>query len=68
VHRKTFVERDGWMQPAPSPRFSRTVEEIQGPPPLAGADTEKVLIDNGYSQAEVDALLANNAVAVTAES
>jgi len=68
VHRKTFVERDGWMQPAPSPRFSRTVQEIQGPPPLAGADTEKVLLDSGYSQAEVDTLLANNAVAASAES
>lgn len=67
VHRKTFVERDGWMQPAPSPRFSRTVQEIQGPPPLLGADTEKVLLDNGYSQAEIDRLLANNAVAGTAE-
>ncbi len=67
VHRSTFVELDGWMQPAPSPRFSRTVEEIQGPPPLAGADTEKVLLDNGYSQTEVDTLLANNAVAATTE-
>ena len=67
VHRSTFVELDGWMQPAPSPRFSRTVQEIQGPPPLAGADTEKVLLDNGYSQAEVNTLLANNAVAATAE-
>ena len=68
VHRKTFVELDGWMQPAPSPRFSRTVQEIQGPPPLLGADTEKVLLDNGYSQAEVATLLANNAVAASAES
>ena len=67
VHRKAFVELDGWMQPAPSPRFSRTIQEIQGPPPLAGADTERVLLGNGYSQAEVDTLLANNAVAATTD-
>ena len=32
VARKTFVEVDGVTQPAPAPRFSRTVPEVQGPP------------------------------------
>src|SRR6201999_482880 len=30
--RGTFVEIDGVVQPAPAPRFSRTVAEVQGPP------------------------------------
>ena len=30
--RGTFVEHDGVMQPAPAPRFSRTVPEIADPP------------------------------------
>jgi alpha-methylacyl-CoA racemase len=30
--RKTFIERDGVVQPAPAPRFSRTVPEIVEPP------------------------------------
>src|SRR5690606_15569587 len=34
--RGTFVERDGFLQPAPAPRFSRTPGAIQGPPPASG--------------------------------
>jgi alpha-methylacyl-CoA racemase len=30
--RETFLERDGVVQPAPAPRFSRTVPEIADPP------------------------------------
>jgi alpha-methylacyl-CoA racemase len=30
--RQTFIERDGVVQPAPAPRFSRTVPEIVDPP------------------------------------
>jgi len=67
VHRSTFVELDGWMQPAPSPRFSRTVQEIQGPPPLIGENTEQVLRETGYSDVEIETLLDNNAVASAVE-
>ena len=67
VHRSTFVELDGWMQPAPSPRFSRTIQEIQGPPPFIGENTEQVLRETGYSEAEIEALLANKAVAGAVE-
>ena len=63
VHRKAFVEIDGWQQPAPAPRFSRTVQEVQGPPPALGADTRDVLAQTGYSPAEIDTLLSRNAVA-----
>jgi alpha-methylacyl-CoA racemase len=43
VHRKTFVEQDGVRQPAPAPRFSRTVPEIAGPPSFPGEHTADVL-------------------------
>lgn len=43
VARETFVRRDGILQPAPSPRFSRTPGAIRGGPPLPGEHTEAVL-------------------------
>ena len=54
--RGTFVERDGVLQPAPAPRFSRTVPEMGAAPRPAGADTEAVLADFGFSQAEIGGL------------
>lgn len=51
VARKTFVEVGGVTQPAPAPRFSRTVPEIQGPP--VGADSPATLRAWGFSEAEV---------------
>ena len=47
-HRETFVERDGVVQPAPAPRFSRTPGEIQRPPSHAGQHTDEVLADWGF--------------------
>jgi alpha-methylacyl-CoA racemase len=54
--RGTFVTRDGVLQPAPTPRFSRTVPEMGTPPRPVGADTDAVLADFGFSAAEVSAL------------
>jgi alpha-methylacyl-CoA racemase len=54
--RGTFVERGGYRQPAPAPRFDRTPGEIAGDAPAAGADTAAVLAEAGYSDAEVAAL------------
>ena len=55
-HRKTFIENDGVLQPAPAPRFSRTAPEIKGPPPKPGQDTEKILTDFGFSDPEIASL------------
>jgi alpha-methylacyl-CoA racemase len=59
--RATFSRRDGVLQPAPAPRFSRTVPEMGAPPRQAGADTDAVLGDFGFSAAEI-AKLKNDGV------
>ena len=43
LHRKTFVERQGLVQPAPAPRFSRTAPELDRPPSHPGQHTQEVL-------------------------
>jgi len=59
VERKTFINVNGHMQPAPAPRFSRTTPEISRPSAHAGQHTAEVLRDWGV--ANVDALLASGA-------
>ncbi|MDD9939701.1 MAG: CaiB/BaiF CoA-transferase family protein, partial [Myxococcales bacterium] len=54
--RGTFAEREGIRQPAPAPRFSRTVPELPASPPHPGQDTGAVLRAWGFSEAELDAL------------
>jgi alpha-methylacyl-CoA racemase len=63
VARRTFVEVDGVVQPAPAPRFNRTPAELSRPPAAAGQHTTEVLLDWGFSRAEVDSLLSAGAVA-----
>jgi alpha-methylacyl-CoA racemase len=60
--RKTFVENDGVLQPAPAPRFSRTQPEIKSPPPTPGQDTENVLADFGFTTREIESLKASEAI------
>jgi len=43
--RQTLVERDGVVQPAPAPRFSRTTTSLAEPAHAPGADTEAVFAD-----------------------
>jgi len=45
--RNTFVTLSGKVQPAPSPRFSRTEPVIQRPPPQPGQHTDEALADWG---------------------
>ncbi len=58
--RETFVEIDGIVQPAPAPRFSRTVPQVQGPP--QGADNETALRVWGFSADEIETLSASGAI------
>jgi alpha-methylacyl-CoA racemase len=62
--RKTFVTIDGLIQPAPAPRFSRTVPEINCGPHSPGQDTVSVLADCGFGADEIAALQGKGVVAV----
>jgi len=61
--RRTFVENAGTTQPAPAPRFSRTVSTITMPPGGPGAHTRDAL--TAWGVADVDALI-DSGVAVQA--
>ena len=61
--RETFVEVDGVVQPAPAPRFSRTVPAIQRPPARRGEHTDEALADWGFSADEIARLHAAGVVA-----
>ena len=63
VARKSFVEVDGMVQPAPTPKFSRTEVEVSGPMQKPGMNTKDTLLDCGFSEAEIAALLESKAVA-----
>lgn len=60
--RETFVTLDGVVQPAPAPRFSATPGKIQGPPPKIGGHNEAALADWGFSEADIGALKAVEAI------
>jgi alpha-methylacyl-CoA racemase len=63
LHRGTFIERDGVVQPAPAPRFSGTPVEVQRPPSHAGQHTDDVLTDWGISVDQVEKLRQAGAIA-----
>lgn len=52
--RGTFTEVDGVVQPAPTPRFSRTTAEINRGPRAPGEDTAAVLSDWGIEQPQTE--------------
>jgi alpha-methylacyl-CoA racemase len=53
VARQTFIEVDGVPQPAPAPRFSRTVPAAPRSPALPGDHTGAVLAGLGFDDATV---------------
>jgi len=54
--RSTFVEVEGDVEPAPAPRFSRTVPEIRESHPLLDADGEAMLDRWGVASDRIQAL------------
>jgi len=54
--RNTFVEVDGVVQPAPSPRFSRTEAAVSHGARQPGEDSAAVLEVAGYSASEISEL------------
>lgn len=63
--RRSFVEVGGALQPAPTPRFSRTAPPDPEPVKPNGTDTRAVLVDFGFAEPDIDALLANGAASQT---
>jgi alpha-methylacyl-CoA racemase len=61
TEREVFVERGGHPQPAPAPRFSRSVPQVGGSPALPGEHTHEVLTDLGFG--DIDELLATGVIA-----
>ena len=51
--RRTFVDPGGVVQPAPSPRFSRTSPSLERLPAHAGQHTDEVLADFGFGAEEI---------------
>jgi alpha-methylacyl-CoA racemase len=60
--RGSFVRRDGLLQPAPTPRFSRTPAELSHRPPLPGEHTAEALGDWGFASDRIEQLLADGAI------
>jgi len=60
--RRSFLDLDGALQPAPAPRFSRTVPSIPGPPALPGDHTLAVLAELGLDDDAVRNLVAADVV------
>jgi alpha-methylacyl-CoA racemase len=50
--RQTYLTRDGVVQPAPSPRFSRTPGQLTNPAPAPGQDTIEALTRWGLPDAQ----------------
>jgi alpha-methylacyl-CoA racemase len=65
VARGTFIENNGSLQPAPAPRFSRTREQIQGPPVKAGANSSEILQEWGFDTDEIEKLRDLGIIACT---
>lgn len=62
VARKTYVEVDGMVQPAPAPRFSRTPSEVRHGGHDPGEDTDAVLSAMGFGAQELASLRDSGAI------
>jgi alpha-methylacyl-CoA racemase len=62
IHRGTFVEVDGVIQPGPAPRFSRTPGSVSRPPAVAGQNTDEALAAWGVDAGRVATLRQAGAI------
>jgi len=51
--RGSFIEINNVLQPAPAPRFSKSVVETPRPPQPAGSDAQHVLKDFGFTEEKI---------------
>jgi len=62
IERETFIRVDGVLQPAPAPRFSRSVPTTPTAPRPSGADSEAILADWGIEIERIEALKAQRII------
>ena len=62
VERGTFVEVEGFTQPAPAPRLSRTPASLGTPPAHPGQHSRDILRDWGIASDRAEALIADGVV------
>lgn len=62
VHRDAFVTVDGVVQPAPTPRFSRTPGAVAGPAARVGEHSDEVLAELGLSAEHIAGLRGVGAI------
>ena len=62
VARKTYLEVDGVVQPAPAPRFSRTPGAVAHGAHGLGEDTDAVLSAMGFAEQDIASLRANGTI------
>lgn len=60
--RHVLVDHHGLRQPAPAPRFDRTVPTLSRPPVAPGADTDEVLAEAGLDEQMITHLRAAGVV------
>jgi len=63
VARGSYIEIDGVPQPVPAPRFGRSPATVPVPQPQPGAHTRDVLAAAGITDAELERLVAEGAIA-----
>lgn len=54
--RESYLNIDGVVQPAPAPKFSRSNIDVPRAPSPSGGDTNTVLAELGYGEADIAAL------------
>lgn len=65
--RGTFCQIDGVKQPAPAPRFSRTLPGLPTKPEIPGAGGRAALLEWGYDESMIEGLAAAGAIKLREE-
>ena len=60
--RQAFTQLDGFAQPAPAPRFSRTPSTAKHGAKEAGTDTQRILKAFGYNETDIQSLKSKGAI------
>lgn len=61
-HRDMVIKLDGYRGIGATVKFSRTPPAMRTRPALFTADTRAILEEGGYSESEIEAMIANNVV------